>query len=53
MGLEKLHRARHTLKSIWSKAYSNFSFGNKDINKKSYKLTLFLELVTQENNSNS
>ena len=53
MGLEKIHRARHTLKSIWSKAHSNFSFGNKDINKKSYKLTLFLELVTQENNSNS
>ena len=53
MVLEKLYRAWHTLKSIWSKAHSKFSFENKNINKKSYKLTLFLELVTQENNSNS
>ena len=53
MGLEKLYRAWHTLKSIWSKAHSKYSFGTKDINKKSYILILFLELAIKENNSNS
>ena len=53
MGLGKIYRAWHTLKSIWSKAHSKYSSRTKDINKKSYKLTLFLELATQENNSNS
>ena len=53
MSLEKLHRAWHTLKSIWSKAHSKYSSRTKDINKKGYKITLFLELTTQENNSNS
>ena len=53
MGLEKLHRARHTLQNTWSKAHTKYSFRTKDINKKSYKLTLFLELATQAINSNS
>ena len=53
MGLEKLHRARHTLQNTWSKAHSKYSCRAKDTNKKIYKLTLFLELATQENNSNS
>ena len=56
MGLEKLHRARHTLQNTWSKAHSKYSSitkKTKDINKKSDNLTLFLDLATQEINSNS
>ena len=53
MSLEKLHRASHTLKSIWSKAHSKYSSRTKDINKKGYKITLLLELATQDNNLNS
>ena len=53
MGLEKLYKVWHTLKSIWTKADSKYSSRTKDINKKSYNITLFLELAIQENNSNS
>ena len=57
MGLEKIHRARHTLQNTWSKAHSKYSSRTKkrtkDINKKSYNLTLFLDLATHEINSNS
>ena len=52
MGLEKLHRARHTLKSIWSKAHKQNTFGSLDINEKDYKQILFLDLATKEFNSN-
>ena len=51
MGLEKFHRARHTPQNTWLKAHSQYKSRTKDTNKKSYNLTLFLELATQEFNS--
>ena len=53
MGFENFCKTRHVARNIGFKVHLKHGSRIKVINKKSHILTLFLELTTQENISNS